>query len=644
MYKYIYSIIVILICLSCDNEKTGNAKHKKNPSYQYYLKSYDKKRLRKQRLKLINKAFNLDEEKDSIWLKILARKSKLHYSLKQYDSSEFYDRLLLQESKRLKDCTHQGIAYFNIADAFKRKGISDSAFKYYNQSRVNYIKANDSFEVGKKLLTMASIQERFGDYHGSQERVVEGLRYLKNSENQEYLAKLYNTAGTNYRKLGILKKAIKAYEDAIKTAKDTVDVIKFKNNLAATQIDNKAYQKAINILQEIKKDLTLIKIDDKERFRINENLLYALWKQHPQISNVKDLEEILENRKKENDYRGMISSYTRLAECYLYYNENANAKQYIEEGIETAKYTSNPRGELDLLNLKRKVYPKDIKVLSRIIFLGDSLGEEERAIKNHFALIKHYSKEAEDLYRNERKKNEQLEADQVKNNLRKKVSILTIVLIIILALLIILYLYKNHQIARRTIAYTTEKRISKRLHDELANDVYNVMISLQKQILDKTNDPKEELLDRMESIYKRTRDISKENNAIDTGVNYIAEIKEMLSNYATTHTNVIVKGIEKPEWNKIEAHKKIIAYRILQELMVNMKKHSNAELVVITFDVIAGYVKIRYVDNGEGCDFFVLKNGNGWQNVENRIESIKGKITFDSEPRKGMKIEITFPV
>ena len=43
-------------------------------------------------------------------------------------------------------------------------------------------------------------------------------------------------------------------------------------------------------------------------------------------------------------------------------------------------------------------------------------------------------------------------------------------------------------------------------------------------------------------------------------------------------------GMDSVNWNDLETNKKIVFYRVLQELLINMKKHSQCSLAVITFN------------------------------------------------------------
>jgi signal transduction histidine kinase len=217
--------------------------------------------------------------------------------------------------------------------------------------------------------------------------------------------------------------------------------------------------------------------------------------------------------------------------------------------------------------------------------------------------------------------------------------------IFLLLSVLIFYLrkyYRNkNRIEKLETAYETEIRISKDIHDELANDVFHTITFSQTQPLENEN-AKETLIEKLDHIYARVRSISRENNTIDTGINYLPNLREMLSTYNNDERNIIINSIEKINWNAIDDVKKITIHRTLQELMVNMTKHSEASLVVVKFGHDANKIFIDYTDNGKGAKKNkIIKNG--LQNMENRILSTKGTITFDTEPDKGFKVKISMP-
>jgi len=116
----------------------------------------------------------------------------------------------------------------------------------------------------------------------------------------------------------------------------------------------------------------------------------------------------------------------------------------------------------------------------------------------------------------------------------------------------------------------------------------------------------------------------------------------MLTSFNSDTTTVILKDIQKVEMASIAKEKQIELYRILQELMVNMRKHSEATLVAIAFKDDKNQLCINYSDNGKGLDLKELKFKNGLKNVETRIKSLHGTITFDTSIKKGFTAFISF--
>lgn len=204
-------------------------------------------------------------------------------------------------------------------------------------------------------------------------------------------------------------------------------------------------------------------------------------------------------------------------------------------------------------------------------------------------------------------------------------------------------LKSRHEKEKFQEAYNTETRIAKKVHDELANDVYNAMTFASTQNLERP-EKKEALIHSLDSVYLRTRDISRENSPIELGENFPNQLKIMLSEYQNQSLNVLIKDIDSVDWMKIDENKKLVTYRVLQELMVNMKKHSQATLAVIDFSSTDKKIQIQYSDNGIGMPFGKTILKNGLQNVENRIKSIRGTLIFDIQTNRGVKLSFGYPV
>jgi len=531
------------------------------------------------------------------------------------------------------------------AISFREKGILNFerknfnvAFYNFNKSKIAYETLNDTANVIYILIKMASIQQINGDYYGSKETLTEALPYIKQKD--VYSAAVNNLFGIADKELSIYDDAIYYYQEAIKQCTDSISKLPPLNNTAVVYIKQKKYDKAINILESILNKKIVGEILNKARFK--DNLGYAYFKKGMTEKGLLLMNEGLMMRIQNDDSYGNIESNLHLAEYYALENSN-KSNQYALEAYKTATKLNSIDERLRALQflILNDLNGGSTKYAKRYIELNDSIIKIRNNYKNKFAKIKYDSKKEKD-------ENQKLRLEKAENLValkdaeNQKIIFFTSLIIILFIVAYSKKLYDNrNRIEKIKIAYNTETRIAKDIHDELANDVFNAITFTQTQSLESEN-KKEILVQKLDDIYGRVRGISRENNDIHTGVNYLNNLKEILSTYNTDNTNVIISNIEKVNWDDIEEIKKVTIYRVLQELMVNMKKHSEASVVVIKFDISSQKIFIDYTDNGKGCEKNkIIKNG--LQNMENRILATKGTITFDTEPDKGFKVKITMP-
>jgi len=354
------------------------------------------------------------------------------------------------------------------------------------------------------------------------------------------------------------------------------------------------------------------------------------------------MNEALQIRKEFKNAYGSIESYLHLADYY--------AKKDIQKSNKNALAAYNTATKLNSVDERLEALQilisndhsaQNGKYVQRYFILNDSIIKVRNNFKNKFAKIKYDAKKEKD-------ENAKLRLEKAENLLSlQKATYLRIVFVIIFVFLVILifiliryYKNKNKAIEFKT-SYNTETRIAKKIHDELANDVFHVIAFAESQPLS-TESTKENLLQKLDDIYGRVRGISRENNKIETGTDFIKSLKDMLSTYNTSERNIMVTNLESINWESIDEIKKITISRVLQELMVNMKKHSQANLVVIKFESDPKSIVISYTDNGKGCEKNLMIK-NGLQNMENRIQAVKGTIDFDTEPGKGFRAKIIMP-
>ena len=77
-------------------------------------------------------------------------------------------------------------------------------------------------------------------------------------------------------------------------------------------------------------------------------------------------------------------------------------------------------------------------------------------------------------------------------------------------------------------------------------------------------------------------------------------------------------------------------------ILVNMKKHAPASLVLLKFEDESGKLHISYSDNGVGINTKSIK-GIGIINTENRIKAVGGTFIFGGNEGNGAKAKISIP-
>lgn len=520
-------------------------------------------------------------------------------------------------------------------ESFQHKNFN-TAFYQFNKSKIACETLKDSANVVYSLIQMASIQQINGDYYGSKETLTEALPYIKKKD--VYSAAINNFFGIADKELSLYNDAVLYYQEALKECTDDSCKLSPLNNIAVVYIQQKKYDKAIQILEPMLQIKTLDK-DPAKKAGILDNLGFAYFKNGMTEKGFQFMTESLDLRKQNDNPYGSIESYLHLADYY--------SKIDIKKSNECAGKAYEIASKFDSIDERLKALSflisndAGIQYGQKYLRLNDSIIKIRNNFKNKFAKIKYDSKKEKD-------ENQKLRLEKAENLLslqEAKYQRLFFIIGIAVLFLSLLYLRKFYQNRNRVekikTAYDTETRIAKDIHDELANDVFNTITFTQTQPLEIQN-TKETLIHKLDHIYARVRGISRENNDIDTKANFSFNLKEMLSTYNTSNTNVIINSIENVSWNLVDDIKKVTIYRVLQELMVNMKKHSEASVVVVKFDSNGKTIFINYSDNGKGCEKTkIIKNG--LQNMENRILAIKGTITFDTEPNKYFKVKIMMP-
>ncbi len=100
---------------------------------------------------------------------------------------------------------------------------------------------------------------------------------------------------------------------------------------------------------------------------------------------------------------------------------------------------------------------------------------------------------------------------------------------------------------------------------------------------------------------------------------------------------------------ELDANSLILVYRVICELLLNVVKHANADIVNVDVSYSGSSYQIVVHDNGKGFDYDSISNnskpnGYGIFSIQERLDSLNGKLKIISDPNSGTKATVSVPV
>jgi two-component system, chemotaxis family, CheB/CheR fusion protein len=199
-----------------------------------------------------------------------------------------------------------------------------------------------------------------------------------------------------------------------------------------------------------------------------------------------------------------------------------------------------------------------------------------------------------------------------------------------------------------TILQTQEEersRISEALHNGLGQVLYAVKLRLENMSTGTAQQKttKESIVQILKEGIQITRNISFElTPAILKEFGLKTALEEIISRLESTHLR-ITSNFMVPD-DGLDYTTSLSVYRIIQELLNNVIKHSGATKADVTLTVGDNDVYLSVRDNGRGINPKDLQNkkGIGLKSIKNRIDLLGGDFEIATTSDKGCLIEITF--
>ena len=594
-----------------------------------------------------------------------------HYNLARTYYSNYQDSLMLITGRRAVelfksvDSTMQEAAALNqLGNHMSGIGMNRESLDAYNEAVKLGYQIGDSLVVGLYKNNIGLVLKDLGEYQNALSALYESLSLKEDhgASDQTISSSLLNI-GLVLDLLNKPDESLLFYARAIEfktRVGDSLGIARVFSNMAVIHKNLDRYDSAIhfiNLSNEI-----LSKVEDNDLLLVNQTNLGNLFKRKGDFSGAKKyLLQALSIAEQEKDKNHIGDAYQNLGALAFEEGDVQSCIDYNLMALELTKETDS--------------YAQMMEIHSNLQEAYASVGQFEEAYRSTLYALQYrdsvYRMEqiraAEELqtqYETEKKEeqimfqNAQLE-QQESIILRNKIIILTLSVIALLGIFLV-WLWKAQQTRKRRLlekeheiqlrdaeinaVINSQEKERKRFATDL-HDGFGQLISVLKLNLGRLNDNnsrntelRQEVFDQSENVindmYAELRNICFDlmpQTLVKRGLpTALREFADRINSTGKKAVEVLVFDIK----NRLPELLEVSLYRITQEWVNNILKYSDANIITIQLLGDGNELTLTIEDDGIGFDSttFFHGVGNGWRNINSRLNLINGDFDLDTKP------------
>lgn len=531
-----------------------------------------------------------------------------------------------EDAKAIADDYRVAQSSAKLGTVFYLQGKYDSS-TYYNLSAISLFDKLQKPVKKAEVLCQLGYQVKRRDLNQGFEYFREAIPMLEQHNAREALMAAYDNFGVLYEMRDNHDSAYHFYQKALHLKEELVDSLGIPFSL------NKIGQ-----LYLLKKDFdtALAYFDKAYQMRVQRNDTFG----------------IMENKTLYGDLFSAWEKWETALQWYVAANEEALRHNYPFLMEHNWARMASCYEQLGLYKQALDVYRKSVEVKYRL------LNE-----KNAKTIL-----ELEQLYQSaEKDKNiSRLETEAARKRLNVYIAIALAIILILIVIVSSINLQRKERAAKdaaiiaereagiKAVFEATEeerKRIAKDLHDGLGQQLSGLRMSwegVQNQIKDLapvSANKLQELTSVLDEACTEVRSISHTmmpRALQESGL--LAAIEDML--HKSLHYTMIQYELQHYhlENKRFQERIELSMYRICQELIHNVIKHSKATHVSVQL-LLNKHVLVMIVeDNGIGMAASHKSDGIGWRNIHNRVYTIGGEAMIEPGPEQGLVATVRIPV
>ncbi|MES2138286.1 MAG: sensor histidine kinase [Bacteroidota bacterium] len=556
-----------------------------------------------------------------------------------------YDKALENQNASLKIMeaisNKYGISasYNNIGLIYFSQGLYEKALQFFFASLKIREKIGDNRGIANTCLNVGLIYYHQGIYNKALENYFTSLKIMIELGDKRGVANAYNNIGLVYYYQKKYNEALEKYSTALKIKIELGDkhsIANTYNNIGMVYFDQNKYNKALEnhfASLKIREDIgdkydiaaSFGNIGDVYKNKLNYSEAIVWFQKALSLAKEVGGEDLIET-----SCQGLwelseeTSNYKKAFEYYQLYSQTKNSIFQKRNNKDIAelqvKYeTEKKEKEIRLLNNENKIKVLEIaqqqnqlfknKILSFALFAGIIL-----IIVISWLLIS-------------------------RNRIRQKEILKT-------------ELLKQQGLRTNAIIETQEmerKRIAQDLHDGIGHKLTILKFNFEKLIGDfHTISPEQKVVfEQTENLLDEThKEVRTLSHSMMPKALQERELADAVSDLVDqTFANSKIKYSLKNDLPAgLPENIQVCIYRVLQELLNNILKYSQATEVAIQILKNKNTLILFVEDNGIAIQKGSLDNGIGLQNIAGRIDTLKGLFTIEPGPVKGTVATIRIPL
>ncbi len=541
-----------------------------------------------------------------------------------YDSAIFYYSLALETAKYLKSGDLISTMTGNLGEVYTLKGNFPKALNYELTALNYYETKKESADVQRLNIQVGNTYYHMADYRRALSYYNRVYPALKDAKTYK-AGGLFNSMALTYKELGEMDKVTPMQQKALaihRALGDSLAIANTLNNLGSTAVTNCDYAAAEKYFKDalgIALALGNTVLIDEER----QNIATLQAKSGNTTAAIEQFKISAMQAKASGDARLQKAALQSLVAIYDSLRDYNRANRYMAEYQQLADTTGTVTYQHEIADAETRY-------------------ETQRVLRERDRLFYESSLQSAARARAIRERNTAIAIGGG--------SVAALALIFFLALRIRSIRAKTKEEQRATRAlFEGEQaeriRIARDLHDSIGQMLAVVKMRLTSQPNNEAEN-KTIISGLIDKTIDEVRAISHNLIPEDLTFGTVRALENLCARMAENSGIAVQLSVaEAVRAYRFNQEFGLSLYRIVQEVLGNMMKHSGASAISLNMAQSASSIIMQIADNGKGFDTGTIgaSKGIGWKNIYARVGLLNGSVDVRSERIYGTRIQISIP-